>query len=144
MLLLLAGALVAAAVVAAWVGPVPLPPGQVLAGLLGRPVPETVHSILWRIRLPRILLGALVGGGLAASGAALQGLLRNPLADPYLLGVSGGASVGAALALWLDLRWEWAGVGLVPILAFGGALAAVALIWGLARAGGRGGATHLV
>lgn len=136
--------LVLAALAAAWVGAVSIPPEQIQAALLGQEVPPATGSILWLIRLPRILLAVLVGGGLATAGAALQGLLRNPLADPHLLGVSGGASVGAALALVLGLRWSLAGVALVPVMAFLGALAAVGLIWGLARVAGRVSAGHLV
>src|SRR6476659_6130516 len=60
---------------------------------------STDATIFWSLRLPRALLGALVGAGLAASGSTLQGLLRNPLADPFVLGVSGGAGLGATLAL---------------------------------------------
>ena len=64
---------------------------------------STDATLLWSLRLPRVLLGAMVGAGLAASGTALQGLLRNPLADPFVLGVSGGAALGATLALALGL-----------------------------------------
>lgn len=130
---LLAGALV----LAVWAGAVHLPPGQVLDALLGRPVPKTVATILWEIRLPRVVLAALVGASLAAAGAAFQGLLRNPMADPYLLGVSGGASVGGALALTIGLRWEFIGFNAAPLAAFLGALAAVVLVYGLARTGSR-------
>lgn len=133
LLVLLLGALV----LAVWAGAVRIPPGQVLDALLGRPVPGPVATILWQIRLPRVLLAALVGAALSAAGAAFQGLLRNPMADPYLLGVSGGASVGGALALTLGLRWDFIGLSATPLAAFAGALAAVMLVYGLARTGGR-------
>lgn len=98
---------------------------------VGDPMPIAVVRML---RLPRVLLAALVGAGLGASGAALQGATRNKLAEPYLLGVSGGAAVGAVLATALH-----APVAAVPIAGFGGALVAVALTLLVARAsGGRG------
>ncbi len=101
----------------------------------------TATSIVRDVRLPRVALGALVGAGLGMSGAALQGTLRNPLAEPYLLGVSGGAAVGAVLAVVL------AGAHglLVPVAAFAGALVAVLVVLVVARAaGGRGDARLLL
>jgi iron complex transport system permease protein len=92
----------------------------------------TVVAIVRDIRAPRVVLAALVGAALAMSGAALQGTMRNPLAEPYLLGVSGGAAVGAVLAVA-----GGAPFGLVPVGAFAGAVAAVMLVLGIARAGGR-------
>jgi iron complex transport system permease protein len=98
---------------------------------IGAPIPVSVVRIL---RLPRVLLAALVGAGLGAAGAALQGATRNKLAEPYLLGVSGGAAVGAVLASAFH-----APVALVPVAGFAGALVAVALTLLVARAsGGRG------
>ncbi|MFQ5699098.1 MAG: FecCD family ABC transporter permease, partial [Myxococcota bacterium] len=92
---------------------------------------HTTRSILIDIRLPRVLLGAFVGAGLATAGALLQALLRNPLADPYILGISGGAALGGVLALAFA-----GGLGLggpiVPVAAFGGALAATALLHAIA------------
>ena len=96
---------------------------------------DTLHAIVWDLRLPRVVLGALVGASLGCSGAAMQGLFRNPLADPYLLGVASGASFGATLAMTLtgQLAVAFADVPfapsssetLVPILAFLGAIGAV-------------------
>ncbi|HET7042400.1 MAG TPA: iron chelate uptake ABC transporter family permease subunit, partial [Gemmatimonadales bacterium] len=83
------------------------------------------------LRLPRVLLGFLIGGTLAVSGASLQALLRNPLADPYLLGLSGGAGLGAVLAIALGGPLAWA----VPAAAFAGALGAVVLVYALGRSG---------
>ena len=84
----------AAAVLAVGIGPVPVPPGEVLRALTdalaGRPEATPADAIV-RIRLPRVELAAVVGAGLATSGAALQGLFKNAMADPYLLGISGGA-----------------------------------------------------
>src|SRR5262245_1578953 len=101
-------------------------------GAGGQGTPDFV--ILFRARLPRVLLGAVVGGALGCAGAALQGLLGNPLADPHLLGISAGAAVAGVIALV-------AGADpvspLVPLAAFGGALAAIAIVSFCARAGGR-------
>jgi iron complex transport system permease protein len=100
------------------------------------------HAIVAGYRLPRVLLGVVAGAGLAGTGAAFQTVLRNPLADPYLLGVSGGAALGATLAIAV-----FGSVGLaastfaVPGAAFAGGAAATALVWALARAGGIGGAS---
>ncbi len=103
------------------------------------------HTIVVSYRLPRVCLGAVAGAGLAAVGASLQSVLRNPLADPYILGVSGGAALGATVAIA-------AGVGGGPVLAaagvpaasFAGGAAATALVWTLGRAGRAGGASILL
>src|SRR5688572_14478836 len=92
-------------------------------------------DIIWNLRLPRALLAFLVGGSLGAAGAALQALVRNPLADPFLLGLSGGAGLGAVLAIALHLSGPWA----LPIAAFAGALAALALVYRIGMIGGAGG-----
>lgn len=126
-------ALALLAVVGVAVGAVPLDVRDVARALLGRG-DETTISIVRALRLPRVALAALVGAGLGASGASLQGVLRNPLAEPYLLGVSGGAAVGAVIAVTSGL----ASVGMVPLAAFAGALAAVLLVLMVAvAAGGR-------
>jgi iron complex transport system permease protein len=92
-------------------------------------------AILFEIRLPRVLLAAAVGASLAAAGASYQALLRNPLAEPYLLGISNGAAVGTMIALVFFGSREWSR----PVLAFGGALAATFVVYRLAK--GRAGAT---
>src|SRR5689334_24059454 len=92
-------------------------------------------DILFQIRLPRILLAAAVGGSLGTAGAGYQALLRNPLAEPYLLGISNGAAVGTMIALVFFGANEWTR----PVLAFGGALVATVAVYQLAR--GRAGAT---
>lgn len=90
--------------------------------------------ILLDIRLPRVLLAAITGGGLAAVGAAFQALLRNPLAEPYVLGVSGGAALGATSAIALGLSaTSVIGAALVPAAALVGGLAATLLVYGIAR-----------
>lgn len=112
------------------VGAVRIPFGEVLAYLLGRGAPATSHYlILSQIRLPRVLLGLLVGCGLALSGGTMQGLFRNPLASPYVLGVASGASTGAALVMLLDLR----GIYFLPLGAFVGGALAAGVVYGLAR-----------
>lgn len=125
--LLLAGLAVAGVAL----GTIPLAPRDVVQALAGRGDPLTV-SVVRDLRLPRVALAALVGAGLAMSGTALQATLRNPLAEPYLLGVSGGAAVGAVLAVVAGA----AGAALVPMAAFAGAVAAVMVALLVARAAG--------
>jgi iron complex transport system permease protein len=126
----LAGAVVVASLAGLAIGPVRLTPAEVWSALAGRG-DVTAVAIMRDIRGPRVVLAALVGAALAMSGAALQGTMRNPLAEPYLLGVSGGAAVGAVIAVAASMPF-----GLVPIGAFGGAVAAVILVLSIARAGG--------
>lgn len=90
-------------------------------------------TILLQLRLPRVILAFLVGAGLGVSGAVLQALVRNPLADPYLLGLSGGAGLGAVLAIALATPSPW----VIPVAAFVGALTAVALVYRLSVVAGR-------
>lgn len=97
---------------------------------------DTTEAILWDIRLPRVILAALVGMLLASAGAALQGLLLNPLADPYTVGVSSGAALGASATLAFGLGALAGGYG-VPIAAFITAIAAMAVVYSLARYRGR-------
>jgi len=106
-----------------------------LTGASGCGLSPEQHAILFDLRLPRILLAGVVGMCLAAAGAAYQALLRNPLAEPYLLGVSNGAAVGTMMALVFFGAHEWSR----PVLAFAGALTATLFVYQLAR--GRTGAT---
>jgi iron complex transport system permease protein len=106
---------------------------QVWRSLAGSGADPQSVTIVRDLRLPRILLAALVGGALGVSGAVLQALLRNPLADPYVLGISSGAALGEILALWLGGLWASA----APLMAFGGALATTAWVYLLGRRGGR-------
>ena len=128
--LLLTGALVVLVVAAIALGAVPIAPAEVAEAIVGHGDPTTV-AIVRTLRLPRVVLAVLVGAGLGMSGAALQGSLRNALAEPYLLGVSGGAAVGAVLAVSAGI-----GGGLVPLAAFGGALVAVMVALSVAGAAG--------
>ncbi|MNY88276.1 Hemin transport system permease protein HmuU [compost metagenome] len=100
-------------------------------------------QIVWRVRMPRVLLAALVGAGLALVGVAMQAMVRNPLADPYLLGVSSGASVGAVSVLAFGAL-AFAGDLALPLGAFGGALTACVAVYFLAYANGRLLATRLI
>jgi len=91
------------------------------------------HSLFWDFRLPRALLGCVAGAGLALGGAAFQSLFRNPLAEPYTLGIASGASLGAAVAYLLRLDSSWLGLPATPLLALVGALLAMALVLMMAR-----------
>jgi iron complex transport system permease protein len=108
------------------------------------PWPATWETVIFDIRLPRILLAALVGAALSQAGAVYQGLFRNPLADPYLIGVSSGAGLGATAAIALGLPVIWGGLSAVSLLAFVGALAATALVYFLSRIGRRSSVVTLV
>ncbi|WP_423835939.1 FecCD family ABC transporter permease [Streptomyces endophytica] len=139
--LVLGVALLAALTAAVSVGATAIPPAEVWSVVLRRlggapPRPGTDDLIVWQLRVPRALLAALVGAGLGLVGTATQALVRNPLADPYLLGISNGASLGAVAAIVLGASTGGLlGLGL-SAAAFAGALAAFALVWSLARRGG--------
>jgi iron complex transport system permease protein len=124
--------LVACAVLAALVGSQPVSLSRALRD------PESIdRTIVFAVRLPRILLAAASGAGLAAVGVAFQALLRNPLAEPYVLGVSGGAALGATITIALGLSTLGAlGGALVPVAALAGGLGATALVYTIARRGG--------
>src|SRR5512142_885933 len=123
------------------IGPVWIPPGTVLSLLaqrLGGDPPaagDIFSTILFEIRLPHALLVLLTGAALAGSGASYQGLFRNPLADPYLIGVASGAGLGAVIAM--SIRWpaDLLGLYVIPAAAFIGALATVLIVYSLARYG---------
>lgn len=112
-------------------GAVPLSPADLWHGIRDTGAPSA--DIVRNLRIPRVFLGFLVGGSLGICGAALQALVRNPLAEPYLLGLSGGAGLGAVIAIGLKAATVWA----VPVAAFGGALAAVALVYRLSLVDGQ-------
>src|SRR5678815_2372228 len=119
-----------ASLVSVAVGAVSIPISALWDAL--RHVGDTVPiMVVWSLRVPRVALGILVGAGLGMSGAALQGTMRNPLAEPYLLGVSGGAAVGAVLGLTFGL-----GAGLLPLAAFAGSIVAVVAAFFVAHAAG--------
>jgi len=123
-------ALLAASLVAIAVGTVSIPISALWDAL--RHVGQTIPiMVVWTLRIPRVTLAILVGAGLGMSGAALQGTMRNPLAEPYLLGVSGGAAVGAVLGLMFGL-----GAAFLPLAAFAGAIVAVVAAFFVAHAAG--------
>ncbi|WUA62976.1 iron ABC transporter permease (plasmid) [Streptomyces sp. NBC_00224] len=134
-------ALLAALTAAVSWGSTSIPPGEVWGVVWRRlsgdaPRPGTDDLIVWQLRVPRALLAAFVGAGLGVVGTAVQALVRNPLADPYLLGISNGASLGAVAAIVLGAGAGGAlGLGLSGA-AFAGALATFALVWAVARRGG--------
>ncbi|MCC7358941.1 MAG: iron ABC transporter permease [Anaerolineales bacterium] len=137
-------ALIGAALLAVVIGSVAVPLDAVLAllgerlmGLGATAWPDKYRTILFDIRLPRIAFIAVTGAALASAGAAYQGLFRNPLADPYLVGVASGAGLGATLALTLQTPGTFLGLGLVPVGAFLGALATVGLVTLSAQVGRR-------
>lgn len=125
------------------VGAVFIPPGVVARMLLtllpGVHLPvtwsESYSAIVYQIRLPHTALIALTGAALSGSGAVFQGVFRNPLADPYLIGVASGAGLGAVLGLAINLPPEFGGLYTVPIAAFIGALLTIAIVYNLARVG---------
>ena len=102
------------------------------------------YEIFFRVRLPRIFLAAVVGAALACSGVVFQGLLRNPLADPYILGISSGAGLGAIIAVVSGLNWMVLGRSPIAIFAFAGAIGTVWLVWLIGRATNKSGVTGLL
>ena len=133
-------------------GSVFVPPGDTIAILayrlfgldLGITWTAAQETIVFDLRLPRVLTAMTVGVGLAVAGATFQGVLRNPLADPYVLGTASGAALGAAIAVILPVRAIVLEFGLLHGLAFLGALAAVWLVYRLSRVGGHGQMTSLL
>lgn len=130
----LLGLLVCAMMVGLAVGTVTIPFGDTWRWLWSGASPDAVspgqHTILYQLRLPRVLLGLASGCGLALCGCVMQGVFRNPLADPYLLGIAGGATTGAGLCIALG----WSAIPLVTSLgAFGGGLVAVGLVYVIAQ-----------
>ena len=102
------------------------------------------ETIVLEIRLPRVILAGVVGAALAVAGATYQGLFRNPLADPYLIGVAQGAALGAVIGFLVPFAWLGLSFGAVPMLAFAGALLSVAVVYSLARVGNRLPVTTLI
>src|SRR3954467_3116776 len=137
-------ALLAALLAGVWVGALPLPPGGVVVTLLDRlprvalsgGLSATQEAVLLQLRLPRVVLAALVGAGLAISGGAYQGVFRNPLADPYLLGAAAGAGLGATLVIAYSPTETLGPFGIVPLAAFVGALVGVGCALALGTAAG--------
>ena len=137
-------ALLAIVVVAGGIGSVYIPPLSMLKIVVDKaPLvsmdgtwPASWETIIWQIRIPRVVLAVLVGGALAISGATYQGLFRNPLADPYLIGVASGAGLGATVLLVTEVPMYSHGFSLLPIAAFAGGLLAVVIAYSIARQSG--------
>ena len=135
--------LAAALLLSVAVGSVFIPPANLFTLLFSGPagsasLPETLRpfaTILFSLRLPRTILMALVGSALAGSGTAYQGLFRNPLADPYLIGIASGAGLGAVLAISLNLPYDNFGLFVIPLCAFAGAILTVTIVYQLAKVG---------
>lgn len=144
-----AAALVVAVVVGLAVGPTPIGLSRLVGDLLsrvglGRSTLSPLDStIVWQLRAPRMVLGLLAGAMLATAGATYQGVFRNPLADPYLLGVAAGAGLGATVAI-VDVGGGLSTPAWTPVLAFAGALGAVVVTWVVGGRGARASAATLV
>lgn len=123
------------------VGPIPIPlaatVGWVLGwdGMSGIALSETQQAILWELRLPRILTACLVGGSLGISGVGFQGLFRNPLADPYVIGASSGAALGVTLALVVGFQFSLLGLGGTALAAFLGSILSVVAVFTIGSIG---------
>lgn len=117
-------------------GPVRLTLRDVLSTFLHPSRASEAQAIIFGLRLPRVLAAAVVGAALAATGVLFQGLFRNPLADPFVLGTSGGAALGGALGIFLLPTLSFAGFGATALLAFCGSVLTMVLVWYLARASG--------
>ena len=135
-------ALAGIVVVGVAAGSVAVAPGDTIGILLravGLPIERAwtpaAETIVLELRLPRVLTAVVVGAGLAVAGVTFQGLLRNPLADPYVLGTASGAALGAAIAVLIPIRVAILDLGLLNVLAFAGGLAAVAVVYRLGRGG---------
>jgi iron complex transport system permease protein len=145
-------ALVVALVLGVGVGSVGIDPADTIAILahrfLGLDIPQTwsaaTETIVVELRLPRVLTSMLVGCGLAVAGATFQGLLRNPLADPYVLGTASGAALGAAIAVLIPVRFVILEFGLIQGLAFIGALVSITAVYKLSRSSGLAPLTSLL
>ena len=138
------GAFLATAVIAVGTGAVAISPGQVVAILLGQPgegITEAMRTVVWNVRLPRVLLALLAGAALAGAGVLMQALFRNPLADPALIGVSAGAALGAVAVIVLGATVlkglsKALGIWTLPLAAFTGALTTAVLVFRLSRRDG--------
>lgn len=104
----------------------------------------TYEVIVWQVRIPRILQAGLVGGGLAVVGATFQAIFRNSLADPHILGISSGASLGATLGILSGMTLNFLGLGVTSIFAFIGAILTVVIVYRIGHLGGKMAVTHLV
>ncbi|MEO1711898.1 MAG: iron ABC transporter permease, partial [Bacteroidota bacterium] len=124
------------------IGVYPIPVKMVISGILGAELPPTESFLVWQVRLPRAIMAALVGAGLSTSGAAMQGLFQNPLADPGLIGVSSGAMLFAAIGIvalpeQITNLWPWLSPFFVAIAAFIGSVVTTIIVFRFATLNGR-------
>jgi iron complex transport system permease protein len=130
--------LIAAILISVTLGAIHIPMAAMLAAAFERhPLTDTQHTILFAIRLPRVLASALVGAALAVSGLMFQGLFRNPMADPYIIGASGGAALGACIGIVFLSQYALFGFSATALLAFAGSVVAMVIVYSLARTRGR-------
>ena len=139
---LLLVALVISIIFSTCLGSTYIPPLEALKSLFNWAIPSLEVNSLYEqiviaVRLPRVVLGCLVGAALSLAGVLLQGVFRNPMADPYIIGVSSGAALGAALAIVLGLGFALLGSATIPVMAFAFAMATLLLVYNLSRVGGR-------
>lgn len=134
--LMLLGALVVTVFVATALGPVRLPLREVLRAFCHPSLAGEAGTIIFSLRLPRVLAAAIVGAALAVTGVLFQGLFRNPLADPFVLGTSGGAALGGAIGIFLVPTLSFAGFGAMAVLAFCGSVLTMVLVWYVTRVSG--------
>ncbi|MEE2708824.1 MAG: iron chelate uptake ABC transporter family permease subunit [Gemmatimonadota bacterium] len=143
--LLISCVLVIVSIISMGIGAVPISAGEVAGVLLGHlpfstgpaGLDHMTHTIIWDIRLPRTILTILVGVALATSGGVMQGFFQNPMADPYIVGISAGAALGATTAFALDLDIWFLGLSAVSICAFVCALTVTFVVYALSRRRGR-------
>ena len=135
--LLLLAALLLTILVAISLGPVRLPLHDLLQAFRHPLSSGEANAIIFGLRLPRVFAATLVGAALAVTGVLFQGLFRNPLADPFVLGTSGGAALGGAIGIFLIPSLSFAGFGATAVLAFCGSILTMVLVWYLARASGQ-------
>jgi iron complex transport system permease protein len=133
-------------VVATAIGSVAIAPGVTLRIILSQlgmnwietgDIGRNTLAIIWNLRLPRVILGAFIGASLALAGVTFQGILRNPLADPFTIGVSSGAATGATIAMFIRIVFQIYFPHMLPIFAFAGALLAMFFVYNLAKIGGQ-------
>ena len=135
---LLTAALGVVTLVSLATGAVSIAPRSILSAMLGQqPLTTMQRLILFHIRLPRVLASGLVGAALAMAGLLFQGLFRNPIADPYVTGSSGGAVFGACIGIFFFSQWSVLGFSATALLAFAGSSVTMAVVYSLARSAGR-------
>ena len=139
-LVVLIAGLVIASIIGICVGTISISPGKVFAILTGQITVDPLHpdtdvAIIREVRLPRVLLGAVVGAALSIAGVAMQGVFRNPMASPSVLGISSGAAFGASLAIVLGFSFV-SGQFAIPVMAFVFCMATMFLVYGISRTGG--------